>query len=83
MDPGKKASFFSVAKAGPTAEAQSYPDILSSLEHLTSKVAPKAILKCSSLWSLANTRWNVCLKSAELKLSPITMWPLEQEMVLK
>merc|ERR1719435_383622 len=51
------------------------PLIFSSREHLTSSVALKAILN-SPFGSLENTRWNVCLKRAELKLSPISMRPV-------
>merc|ERR1719410_1058790 len=50
------------------------PLIFSSREHLTSTVALKPILN-SPFGSFENTRWYVCLKSAELKLSPMTMLP--------
>merc|ERR1719242_2841614 len=46
------------------------PLILSSREHFTSVVALKAILN-SPFGSFENTLWYVCLKRAELKLSPM------------
>ena len=48
------------------------PETLSSREHFTSTVALKAI-RNSSLVSLENTLWKVCLNKEELKESPITI----------
>merc|ERR1719352_686430 len=62
-------SFFPPETQGPMD-----PLIFSSLEHFTSRVALNAILN-SPFGSLEKTRWKVCLKRAELKLSPMTMFP--------
>lgn len=53
------------------------PQTFSSRDDFTSTVALKAIFK--SFFSVRlKTRWKVCLNKVELKLSPITMWPLNQ-----